>query len=92
MEETTINLEGAYNQIKEEEPLPWTGNCLSCGKKLVTEARASYQPEKIDRIDLYRPAHCPNCAEGLREIEVKVFASINQEGEVIPKNKKGRIE
>jgi len=92
MEEDNFNLEGLYNQLKEEEPFPWKAKCLSCGKDILTEARVSYQPQKEELINIYRPAHCPECEKGLKKVEVKVFGAINKEGDLHVRNKKGEIK
>ena len=92
MENDSFNLEGAYNQLKEEDPFPWKTNCLKCGNTLLTEARVSYQPHKNNWINFYRPAYCPDCNQGLKKLEVKVFAAVDKKGKIYPRNEKGKIE
>lgn len=81
-----INLEGLYQQIKEEEPLPWAAQCTKCGRKIITEARATYRPEKHSTIKLYRPAHCPECITPGKP-QAQIFAAIDQYGKIHPRKK-----
>ena len=91
-EESNFNLEGAYNQIKEEQPFPWKAKCLDCGVEMITELKGSYMPEKNKVIHLFRPAYCPDCEQQNSSLMVKVVAAIGKNGELHPLNKKGRVK
>lgn len=90
--ENNFNLEGAYNQIKEEEPFPKTAECLNCGRDMITQSHVSYQPQIKEVINFFRPAYCPECAEGLNKLTVKVFASIDDQGELYARNQIGEFK
>lgn len=90
--EPEVDLEQAYEKIKEEQPYPWEGQCQECGKKMVTELHAGYKPHKNDFINLYRPAYCPDCNEGMDELIVKIIAAADQQGEIHPRNRKGKMK
>lgn len=86
-----INLEGAYEQLKEEMPLPIKTDCVGCNKKLITQLDVSYIPDRDLRIKLFRPAYCQDCTEQ-NGIFVKLVGEISGEGKFYPKNKKGPVE
>lgn len=86
-----INLEGAYEQIKQEMPRPHKANCTDCGRKLITQIDVSYMPDKDQRIKFFRPAFCKECMQA-NGIFVKLIAEIDENGELHPKNKEGRVE
>lgn len=90
--ENNFNLEGAYNQIKEEDPFLKDGECLDCGKDMITQAHVSYQPQIKEVINFFRPAYCPECAEGHKELVVKVFAAIDDQGELYARNQVGEFK
>lgn len=92
MEKTDhFNIEGAYNELKEEAPYPWKAECTECPNELITQLDVSYLPEKDDRIKLLRPALCPECASELDKVLVKIVAEIAPNGKIYPKNKEGRL-
>lgn len=90
--ENSFNLEGAYNQIKEEDPFLKDAQCLNCGKDMITQANVSYQPQRMEVINFFRPAYCPECAQGLKKLTVKVFAAIDEEGELYQRNQIGEFK
>jgi len=86
-----INLEGAYEQLKEELPRPIKTDCVGCDKELITQLDASYIPDRDLRIKIFRPAYCQECTEA-NGVFVKLIAEIGGDGKFYPKNKKGRVE
>lgn len=85
-----INLDGVYEQLREELPVPWNTKCTECGRKLITQLDVSYIPEKDHRVKFFRPAYCGECAEN-NGIYVKLIGEISKDGEFHPKNKEGPL-
>jgi len=90
--ENNFNLEGLYNQLKEEDPFTKNAECLDCGKDMITQSHVSYQPQRNEVINFFRPAYCPDCDQGAKSLVVKVFASIDEQGEMYARNQVGEFK
>lgn len=86
-----INLEGAYEQLKERCPVLHRGNCTECGITMITELHVSYIPDRQQRIKVYRPAHCQDCGD-IRDPFIKLIAELGADGKIYSKDKEGRAK
>lgn len=87
----TINLQGAYENLKQEMPVPWKAECTDCGTDLITQLDTSYLEERDDAIKVFRPSYCNECME-INGLYVKVIAEVKKDGKIYPKNQEGPVK
>lgn len=84
-----INLKEKYKELREELPKPFKAKCTGCNTEMITYIDASYIHNKDDRIKLFRPSNCPECAEA-DGLLVLLVGEIADNGKLYPKNKTRR--